>query len=132
MRRAIDGCLQRELELYSRSVPNPEQFLDLAPRLAPPDEYDQVDASPYIVFGHLKCEIGAVPDCQRRQAAYGFSRAAAMDGRQRSAMAGVHRVQQCASLRPAHLTDDNPVWPVPEYSFEQVVESDFAAMRIGL
>lgn len=47
-------------------------------------------------------------------------------------MACIHRIEQSAGLRPAHLTDDDAVWPVSEDSFEQVVEGDLAAVCVGL
>lgn len=93
---------------------------------------NQVNTPPDILFGHVQLQVGTATDCEARQATHRFLGTAGMDGRQRSAMAGIHRVEQCAGLRAAHLADNDAVWPVPKHSFEQVVEGDLAAVSIGL
>lgn len=93
---------------------------------------NKVNTPPDILFGHVQLQVGTATDCEARQAAHRFLGTAGMDGRQRSAMACIHRIEQCPRLRAAHLTDDDAIWPVPEDSFEQVVEGDLAAVSISL
>ena len=93
---------------------------------------DQVDRSPAFCFNIAQKDATGTTQGKLRQAPQRILGAVGMNGRKRSAMAGIERVKEDTRFRSTYLPYNNPVRPVPQRGFEQVCESDLTLVRIEL
>lgn len=91
-----------------------------------------VDRLIYFRVGILRRQLRCTLHDQTPQSAQSACRTAGMDGGQRPAMTGVHRIEQCASLDATNFAEYDAVGMMAECGFQQVVEGDLVPVGIGL
>ena len=91
-----------------------------------PQLHHQLDGARHHAYQLVASQPLAGHHRQRRQSVQRVARRVAVDGRQRSVVAGVHRHQHVERLGATHLADDDAGGPHAQRIADQIADADLA------